>query len=286
MSTRIYYSKDGTIMRLRNNANAQLSIVGQTDKDDLDSDPLFNGTNNYLGEGIYQTNYADFWFIFNFSSPVTIDKIAVCSPMTIQDMTFQVCSDSTDGYNDGSWVQVGYKGTQAASNIAIEHAMDTPTEATWFRAYLNSTSVYGSWGGYRKFFLFGDYTNDNFQFWNIGETAELAGDYPLTLPDAPNNVPYAEFVPFKIKNSDLATHSYTVSVESLNIKGDSIVSNYFRLSDDPVGDLSWNKTTTVTITDLPAGGFSDEIRLYADLTTGQNPADGYHYYNVKVTETA
>jgi hypothetical protein len=44
--------------------------------------------------------------------------------------------------------------------------------------------------------------------------------------------------------------------------------------------------TTVTVSSLGAGLFSGAIDIWCDVLIADNPADGYHYYSVEVTQTA
>jgi hypothetical protein len=132
-----------------------------------------------------------------------------------------------------------------------------------------------------RFHLFGEYDSPNFEFWDAAETAELTDNYQA-LDTAPNSEAYSDFIAFKIKNTDSATHSYTVTVVALKYGGDSIISNYFTLSDDDGA----TKESSLAISNLTASSFSDELRIYADISAANNPADGYHYYYAKIVETA
>jgi hypothetical protein len=131
-----------------------------------------------------------------------------------------------------------------------------------------------------RFFLFGEYASPLFEYWDENESAEIDDNYALSFVEAENNLDYNESLAFKIKNTDSIDHTYTLELIATRYGGDSVITNFFTLSND--GGIT--KPTTVTTASIPAGGFSEVINVYADIPAGNNPADGWHYFSVKVND--
>lgn len=272
---RIYYSKDGTIAWALHPGDVTRGQMSSGNLTKIDSDP-----NNSQWVSLYDHVWAGRGIAWNFPVPVSVSKFgfAMGSGGSLGSFLVQYSLNSTTGL-DGTWTTLSGPTTHPASTY-LEYSF-SPVSTQWLRFHCNSPI---GTNGLRAVLIFGEYTSERFQFWDVTETIKLSTDsnYPLSLPDAPNNTLYGNYKSFKIKNNDAATHSYTVYIDALKVGGDSIVSNYFRLSSNGGG----TKTTTLTISNLAPGAFSTELRLYVDVPSANNPADGYHYYAVRVEETA
>jgi hypothetical protein len=221
--------------------------------------------------------------ILQFPAPVTLERIkgqltAAWDPIRIYNI--EVSADSNDGF-DGVWLPVG-TGTQGNSPMYFDLSLVPISGVRWLRAAIVA-DWQDNYNGCAGFWVFGSYDEPRWEFYDASGVSVLNyPDHPLTFPDAANDVDYHQYLEFKIKNLDVATHSYSLTVYVLKYNGDSIISNYIKLSKDGGS----TKSTTITLTGLSAGVFSDVIRVYADMTAAQNPADGYHSFMIDVVETA
>jgi hypothetical protein len=134
-------------------------------------------------------------------------------------------------------------------------------------------------------YLYGEYINSRFELWDL--SAELTGEYPLLFASAPNSLDYLDvYKEFRIKNLDTANHTYKVQIIPNNYNlTDTFITNYFKVGN--FNGTSWVKSSASTGYTTPAvtaGEFSETLRVYADFTIAQNPANGYHGFVVKVTE--
>ncbi len=131
---------------------------------------------------------------------------------------------------------------------------------------------------------FGDYIAPRFEFWNVNETEQLnVGEIPLIMPPAVNNVAYHQYLPFKIKNTDTVTHSYSLTIKPLRFGGDPVINDNFKLGKHSEGYM---KSGTIVLGDLAPGAFSEELRASADIMAIDNPADWLHYFVIDGSETS
>lgn len=263
MSKRIRYSIDGTLIYrvwIGSNSRNTYSLAEEAELD-----------GGWLENGVSSHGTSTAW---NFPAPVTIDRIGWKSPGATS-IDFEVSSNSNDGI-DGDWTAVSAQANYTDINFVTHFDIDTPTEGTWFRVTHSGVN----W--IRSYFLYGEYTsNPRFEFWNDTESAEILDNY-VALLDAPNGTAYSDTYDFKIKNTDAATHSYDITIIAMNSFGDTFVTNNYRMSTDGGS----TKLVTVSVTDLAPGAFSGILTLCADSLPAANPGDGYHYFTIKVTETA
>lgn len=147
----------------------------------------------------------------------------------------------------------------------------------WLKDTHNSNYNYYN----RAIHIFGEYQAPLYELWKVDESLELTDEYPLVMPDAPNDTDYSQRIQFKLKNIDTSSHSYSLSIVAARYIGDSLITNYYKLSTD--GGAT--KLTTVTITDLAAGAFSGAIDIWGNVIKANNPADGLHYFGIEVTQT-
>ena len=263
---RIRYSVDGTVVY-------QLSLTGVKDVFSSDSKYKIDG-DQYKDDNV---EIGARYLLFNFPDTVQIDKVGLKMYSAQSNISFLISTDSTDGI-DGSWSTLLTDSLDYAYTYQ-EFAL-TPTNATW----LKLTQSGGFDGTHFKcVHLFGEYQNPLFELWNTGESAELnTVEYPISLPDAPNTGAYSQYFAFKLKNVDASQHNYSLNLSQLRYGGDSTITDNFKLSTDSGS----TKLATVTISALGAGLFSSEVRIYGDVSQVNNPANGKHYYSLKITQTA
>jgi hypothetical protein len=277
MSLRINWSKDGTILwRSKDNGLSIYNALTQSEMDALDSDPLYNPA------GVFNTGQSsNNWLCFNFPQEIEIDKIQIAHGGDDSSIKYiEVSSNSNSGI-DGQWTSIWTADYIPESTLIQDVLITNPTPGTWLRMKNWKASVASNHSIY-KLLLFGEYTSSRYEFWNISETQQLTEDYPLLLENAPNHTDYTDYEPFKVKNTDSIQHSYEITIQAIRYGGDSLVTDYFTLSEDSGA----TKVTTITITNLQPGGFTPELRIYADIPSVNNPANGYHYFAIKVVETA
>lgn len=213
--------------------------------------------------------------IFNFPSPVEIDKFGIFE-VSPEIFTVEVSNNSTNGL-DGAWTVVGSAVANAASAYS-EHAVSIQS-ASWLRL---TTTVGTWWGSCSCLLLFGEYTTPRYEFWEDDNSAELVDNYPLLMPIAPNHEDYHGVLGFKLKNTHSEAHNYSLIIKAVNYAGDATITNYFTLSKDG----GQNKAASIAISNVAAGSFSEVIEVYGDVPQANNPADGYHYFVIEVIETA
>lgn len=267
---RIHWSTDGTLAYFWLSQLMSRTALSAADKQIIDSQP-------------YQETNAGVWadgIILGFPKNIKIEFIRVCHTGGTSNFAKDVwvSTDSTNGL-DGTWTQIVTNVSYTAYQYT-ELTASSVINCRWLRIKHHAMPAENTYA--RSVHIFGEYQSPRFEFWDAAGSAELTAEYPLSLDDAENGSTYTDYVAFKLKNTDSASHDYSLSVVPLKYGGDSIVSNYIKLSTDSGS----NKSTTVTISGLAAGNLSGEIRLYGDLTAVQNPGDGLHQFAVDCTETA
>lgn len=275
MSKKIHFSYDGTILWLSRDT-ATTYLCNQTDMTELDSDPIWVSSGYGAANGGTYGSYK--WLMFNFPSACTIDKFGINFQKSIT-VAADISNNSFDGL-DGDWTSVLSPTGYTASPTTAEYSV-TPLSATWFRIKLGSTSGTNNLDVY-KAHLFGEYDTPRFEFWNDAGTYELSLNYPMLMPTAPNFEIYSGVQSFRLKNTDVQPHTYTLSVTATKNGGDSIITNNWTLSQD--GGIT--KAGGIALPTIPAGSFSDVIQIYGDVSIAANPADGIHYFVVEALETA
>jgi len=270
MATRLRWSQDGTRLYgydilnplTRNEKTA-------TDKTNLDNDKTWPGAVDTNG---WHTSW-----IMQFPAIVQISKLIANFTNYGGGNNIKISSDSTDGV-DGSWTVVNTDSIPTL-NVYQEFTLSPVSDCRWMKF-----TIYQDYHGIplRALWLFGEYIDRYFEFWDSSESAEFTAEYPLALPDARNDADYSERVQFKLKNVDSVQHDFTVSIAAVRPGGDSTVTNYITLSDN--GGSS--KSSSVNISALGAGAFSTTLDVWGDLLKANNPADGHHYFAINVEVTA
>lgn len=277
MSKRIYWSQDGTAL-WHSVDNINRTQADQNQRTTMDSDPTWTtGVMEWKNGADYsQTIY----LYMNFPSAVQIDKIGICFNVDLsQAVNTQVLvsNDSTTGI-DGNWTEV-LAPTSVPSSTVTQYIEPTPTSCTWLKIILPHPSYPGIREHLRKLMLFGTYNTPQFELWTGDGSSIITQEY-AEMDNAPNSLDYSHYESFQIRNTDGVAHTYNITISPLKVGGDTIVSNYFTLSSDD----GVTKAPTLNISNLAAGQLSGEIRVYCDLPALSNPADGYHYWSVKVAE--
>jgi hypothetical protein len=273
MSQRLYYSKDGTIVWAVREPWTNRILLPQGTLDILDSDPTWTSGTDGTGNG-YERGI---WLIINFPVPMIIDKVAITFVMSAT-VTAEVSSTAWDGLTDpDEWTSV-LASTAIVGGITPVELEITPVAASWLRVKISTGMSLSS--VLRRFFLFGEYNTPLFEYWDENETAEINDDYALSFPEAQNNIDFNESLAFKIKNTDAVDHTYSLELTATRYGGDPPITNYFTLSND--GGSS--KLPSITTANVIAGEFSETINVYADVPAANNPADGWHYFSIKVND--
>lgn len=266
MAKRIHYYFDGTKVYRQHKDTGVKEEISTTNKQILDGDTYSSSSYS----GLYGSD--DYQLLMNFPDTIQISAIKFkASGTTAFDVW--VSTDSTDGWN-GTWTQV----LDSNYTPAYAYQIFNPTvlNAKWLRVYPPNV------GYIFCLHLFGEYQSPRFEFWNSAGSAELSAEYPLAMANAPNLQDYAGNAQFKLKNTDSSTHSYSLSILAVKYGGDAVIADHYKLSTDG----GTTKLGTVTVTALAAGALSGVIDVYGDVVKAHNPADGYHYFVIDVTETA
>lgn len=275
-NNRIIWSKDGTVAWKWNATEGSVTAISAANMTIMDGVSTSSNTVNlYSGAVTTKTG-----MILNFPGVIRVSKIGMKINLIGGSSTLiiKTSADSTTGV-DGTWT-TAYSGSWPTVGEYGELIMTTVSDALWIRFnwepnFTNEPLCYA-------FHVFGEYQAPRFEFWNVGETAELPNDYPFDLPVAGNRTDYSDRFQFKLKNLDSSVHTYSVSIEALDYNGDAIVTDHITLSVNG----GTNKASSVNVSSVSAGGFSSAIDVWGDMTTAHNPANGYHFFRIKVTETA
>jgi hypothetical protein len=267
MATRLRWSYGGKAWPLDMSIMLRGTEFTASNRKLLDGDPY---DSNKLNTGTYGGIIVQLPQIANITQIIT--KRDESSTGAIQ-----VSNDSTDGI-DGTWTTVVTSGTITA-NVWHTLTFSSSPDCRWIQdkhnSGLGSQNTFGLW-------IYGVYKAPLYEFWDVGESARFTSEYPLSLAEALNSSDYSEKLQFKLKNTDSSTHDYSLSIIKAKYSTDSFVTNKIRLSVDGGS----TKLTTVTVSSLGAGLFSGAIDIWCDVLIADNPADGYHYYSVEVTQTA
>jgi len=229
----------------------------------------------------YATNMVDFankGMMIHFPGNLSINNIKLKFNQSSTSLKIETSADSTDGF-DGTWTTLINNGSYLTPNYTMYGMNDTV--CTWVRvSNTNGGTIYCA-------HIFGTYTVPKIEVWRADKTQEFTADYPLSFPNIPDSSNFSSYVDFKILNKDSVPHSYQLTVGAVKYNGDVIITNYFKLS----LDNGVTKATTVIAKSeanvsvaVPSNGYSQTVRIYADILKTQNPADGYHYFTIAIEE--
>lgn len=275
MATRIRWATDGSKYYRMNSAGVKTQNT--TAPASLDSDMQHVNPTTSYNNG--ETEDHVIWL----SQSVLITKIVirwnsytqVASGTGVRGLL--ISSDSTNGF-DNNWTVVN--SLNASTNFGlVTYTLGTPTAASWVRIALANTYDAGKLYDIQ---IYGDYVAPRFEFWNVGATAKLTGDIPLSFAAAPNNAAYLQRVQFQIKNTHSSAHTYTVTAAGVKYGGDPFVTTTnFKTS---LNGGTTKSTTGSTTGSVAAGAFSGAIDIWGDFNTATNPADGVHTLVAEVIE--
>lgn len=290
MASRHRYSKDGTLLHWCDGTpNSIVSTFSQADIEDLD------GTEE--SPGWAKETYFQKYYLLQLPGIFKIEKLGYTTKATFSTtnapIDIYVSGDSVTGSRtDGTWTRLVYHAT--GGGVSGTHREAYLGVADWLIAEgtidVKWISIMMSCGGgsrvqLQNISLFGAYTNPpKFEFWDATDTVNFtatggaAPAYPLSMPNAPNNVDYIQTKTFHLKNTDSVQHSYSISITP--IENDTMVNNYFNVSVD-----GGTPAKTVTYENLQSGA-TVPITIHANIPSVNNTGNGKHYYSVNVTEIA
>jgi hypothetical protein len=217
---------------------------------------------------------------WNFPKQATIRDLVVRFNEA-RSWNLEISNNSSNGY-DGDWVSVHSSTISPSVGVISSYTLSNPTAGTWFRIYATS----GDTGAWYSAHLYGEYVQPSFEFWDATPTAELTGVNPLAISTiGTNNSDFNEYSSFKIKNTNIDGLSHTYTVYALPVVTDTTVSNNIFIAHDSfTGGDKVAGATGWTTPSVANGAFSQELRVYSTISQANNPADGFHYFLVKVVE--
>lgn len=269
MSNRLHWAFDGSkLYNYNSTLETKSAAVSQSDMDILDGDAA-------IASYVYDSDFCAYRLV-NFPIPVNLTQIYFKHNYDITPFYIYTSTDSTDGL-DGTWALSVNSSYTANSYSSYSLAANN---VTWIRI---SASAYNARRTY-CLHIFGEYATPRFEFWDSAAANELTGDYPLVLSDAPNTSDYHGTTNFRIKNTDgTNTHNYSLTIRKVKYTADDVIASYYTLSKDGGS----TKNATITLSGVAGGSCcSETLSVWGDVTVAHNPADGYHYFVIDVTETA
>lgn len=275
MSIRINWSKDGTKVYQANTGTANKLPLAQTTMDKLDSEPW---TGSLANKAELELIAGGEYLCFNFPSLVTIDHLAIMSPVSyLAQLEYSLDTDTTEVPGLlGTWVAFNAGETHPALEY-YEHAPISPISTQWIRIaaahwYTDNYAIH----------LFGSYDAPRFELWdNEAIPAPITDPSFLDFLSAPSDIEYNATRAFTIRNNDTSPHTYTVTVDQQEYSDIPFVTETFLVSDDGTGA---NKAVSIITAEVPGPGTSAVITVHAQILPSDNPGDGKYYPKVTVTE--
>jgi hypothetical protein len=266
MGQRINWALDGTLIYARSAANATSAAFSSAEMLSLDE---LQGA--FTGVDIDAKVASGNGIVLNFPSPISVDKIGLYIDAT-ETITIDYSLDATGPGSSTTWTSLVSGVSYSPANSYQEFSF-APVTTQWLRVYSSSTInlMY-------SLLVFGEYTSPRFEFWSNDTTpVEFTANYPMLFPTIGNDADSGDLdLYFKLKNTHTSTHSYSLEVQAV------------KYNDATETTLITSNITVLptTITNLASGALSDPVRLRANFSAINNPADGYHYFKIVVTETA
>lgn len=275
MSLRINWSKDGTRAYNANTGTANKLPLAQATMDKLDAEPW---TGSLSDKSETELISGGEYICFNFPSPVTLDHLAIMSPVSYAtQLEYSLDTDTTEVPGLlGTWVAFNAGETHPALDY-YEHAPVSPVSTSWIRIaathwYTDNYAIH----------LFGAYDNPRFELWDTEAIpAPITDPAFLDFLTAPSDTEYIATRAFTIRNNDTDPHTYTVAVDQQEYSDIPFVTESFLVSDDGTGT---NQAVSLVTAEVPASGSSVIITIHAHILPGDNPGDGKYYPKVTVTE--
>lgn len=284
MSRRINWSKDGTRL-LRGHTSGWTAEHTQASMDIFDEEPGIASSYN-IGTSVGAPGLGNY-IIFNFPSPVTIDRILMILFYRRSYIKIEVSSDTETSANPGitgTWDEV--MPATLPNNLGNWYPFNdwsiTPIETQWLR--LTATSDYfDHYMDVAALHLFGSYTSPQIDLYDTQTTpAKITTDTYFDWIAAPSNEDYNQTKSFHIKNNDTISHTYNVTVSSQIIAGDDFITtnSNFEVSDD----AGITRGLTLVTDPVLAGDLSNQIDVYSIISSANNDGSGWHHLKVEVSE--
>lgn len=273
---RFHWSQNGAAYFINRGTNGIASTMSSTNRANLDSDTTWASS--------LRADLTKAAVLLRLPGTVSIDKLGVRFLVYAPDyvggrINIWGSTDSTSGL-DGTWFSLVDSSTLPQWGVYTEYPC-TPTQCSWIKIG-NFDGNYSNTCEVQNIFVFGEQLQPNYEFWNDGMTTELKdSEYPLAFSPASTSSDFHQELRFRLKNLTASTHNYALTVAARKAGGDTVVTSNVKLSLD--GGVT--KSSTVNITNLTAGSFSGTISVFADILMASNPADGYHYLSIDVTES-
>lgn len=271
MSKRLFWSVDGTkCYGIRPGLNKY--TYTQYQKDVLDATA-------YDDLSISEVTSFLTYISWNFPAPVTVSKVGWRNSNP-ENLTFYV-SDDTDASpipgDTGTWTEVKAS-TLTTGNFYDEIDMTTPTASRWFRVVASNTMNAPMYAMH----LFGEYVSPRVELCDIAGT-RITDEAWFEFSTASNSGDYLETKQFKIKNNDTAAHTYTVTIDQTDYNDVPFITDRFKLTSASQA----SPVITYTTPSVTGGGtFSEDITVTATINSADNPANGWYYPKVTVTEAS
>lgn len=273
MSIRINWSKDGT--KLYRGYTTSKETLSQGSMDSLDAELG-------VGSSVSRNDNTPYW-IWNFPAPVLIDYLEYFPAGDRGDIRAEVSSDTGSSITPGitgTWTTV--MNAKAVSGGVVNYwTMDTPTATQWFR--LNTVNSFRDhWFDTYAIHLFGAYTTPVFEFCETNGTVITDPTF-LDFANAYTNADFSEVKTFKIKNTDVVDHTYTVTLDQQQTADVPFITDRFKITSASSPTPGTSFTTPLVSS---GGGFSEDIVLTATINEVDNPGSGLFYPKVTVTEAS
>lgn len=270
---RIRWSEDGTLAYAFTPDTNTKAALSATAISILDGDKSLATTANIEPSPSYPRDQNK-WIMLMFPGVVSLSKFAIRTSCAKSWYTFpgaiQYSANTSDGI-DGTWTSITLSNNTVTGNGTYYEFSFAPVNCTAVRifspVYINTD---GNWP--QSLFVFGDYTAPRFEFYESDGATKLSGDYPLAIDNMGNKVDWNVTKTFRIKNLDVAAHTYTVDLRVVRYGGDG------QITSTKIQGLP------VTTASVAAGAMSAAINLSIVFPEAGNPGDGKHYYGIKVTE--
>lgn len=288
MGRRIHWSKDGTILR-NQEPPGSIAVVSSTFCQSVDDAKYIYGG---IDAGTYlNDNYH--YLTWEFPDFVSIDQVRLCMGYNHGDcfntFTFYTSLNSSDGL-DGTWTHIGTGGGfDMTSGVEYVYNLTPVGSSRWLRCTL-SGDAYGNRGWYTSdmtyLHLFGDYDNEPYVLYD-NETVPAPitdWDYFLSSPAAPDGIFWDSqdnslHKEIQIKNTSGISQAYIITCDSgVYAHTDTVITDHYKVwsvsSPTPLASF--------TTPSVAPDAFSEVINIDYTLDAVDNPANGKHYFRVRV----
>lgn len=274
MSTRIKWSNDGSQLY----SFSGFSIPSKSTVSTQNAQKFDSETEGYQ---ISATSIND-GFLILFASPINLTKLDIFAYQTVIPaanpfhLTVKASSNTTTGF-DGGWSDIGIVSASGTYTPSLTGYNYSASNITGLKFMLSDSSINGLCY-IQQLFLYGSYVNSPVSYYDSTGTYELSGNYPVQFNNLYAGKDYQATIDFKIKNNTTSAQNYSVSAYSTKTTGDSFINN-IKIVNNSV------TASTVAVTGIPGGGFSNTLKVFANIPSSANPADGLHFFGIGTTVT-